>query len=366
MNEKARFVIIGSGWRSLYFVRIAKALPERFELCAMLCRTQEKADLIAREHGIHTTTSEEECESYKPDFVVVAVTKAQGSTVATHWMDKGFCVLLETPAALTMEKLNDMWERQSKGQKIVVCEQYCKYPAYSSLIKVAQSAILGERSCLNISLAHEYHGFSLMRELLGISNNESFTIRARTYEFPTTETLTRHERITDGRVSAKKRTVATIEFENSKVALYDFDSEQYRSPIRKNTLRLQGSRGEIVDNRVYYLDQCNEAKEATLEMKTRTVETASQNPNLRFVTEVTDIEFNGESLYSPHFGECSLAQDETAMAIIMEGTAAYARGLSQSPYPLEKALQDAYFMLLLQEACETGCEIHSQKQNWNK
>ena len=39
--EKYRFIIVGSGWRSLYFVRIAKALEDKFELCAMLCRTEE-------------------------------------------------------------------------------------------------------------------------------------------------------------------------------------------------------------------------------------------------------------------------------------------------------------------------------------
>ncbi|MBP5756050.1 MAG: hypothetical protein J6W39_00540 [Spirochaetales bacterium] len=40
--DKTRFIIVGSGWRSLYYVRIAKALPDRFELCAMLCRTEER------------------------------------------------------------------------------------------------------------------------------------------------------------------------------------------------------------------------------------------------------------------------------------------------------------------------------------
>ena len=41
---KLRFVVVGSGWRSLFYWRIAQALPERFELCAMLCRTEEKAE----------------------------------------------------------------------------------------------------------------------------------------------------------------------------------------------------------------------------------------------------------------------------------------------------------------------------------
>ena len=41
---KLRFVVVGSGWRSLFYWRVAQALPERFELCALLCRTPEKAE----------------------------------------------------------------------------------------------------------------------------------------------------------------------------------------------------------------------------------------------------------------------------------------------------------------------------------
>ena len=49
---KLRFIVVGSGWRSLFYWRIAQALPERFELCAMLCRTEEKAEKMHREYGV--------------------------------------------------------------------------------------------------------------------------------------------------------------------------------------------------------------------------------------------------------------------------------------------------------------------------
>ena len=90
MSEKIRFVMVGSGWRSLYYARIAKALPERFELCAMLCRTEEKARRISQEYGIHTTLSEDECMAYRPDLVVIAVTKKDVASVAMKWLERGF------------------------------------------------------------------------------------------------------------------------------------------------------------------------------------------------------------------------------------------------------------------------------------
>ena len=361
---KTRFIIVGSGWRSLYYVRIAKALPDRFELCAMLCRTEEKAQRMACENNIHTTTSEDECEAMKPDVVVVAVNKASIAEVSIHWLEKGFCVLSETPAALELPMLQRLWELHAKGAKLVVNEQYHLYPIYRALLSITESGILGEKSCLNCSLAHEYHGASLMRALLGIHQSEQFSISAKTYEFPTTETLTRYERFTDGRVSMKKRTVATIEFQSGRVVLYDFDGEQYRSPIRRNTLKIQGVRGEIIDNTVHYLDSENRPVTSSLIVSTRKVTTDYDNPNLKVIDEVTDISFEGKSLYKPQFGLCSLAQDETAMATMLERTAQYGHG-GLSPYPLENALQDAYTMILMQKAVETGEKVFSEVQSWN-
>ncbi|MBR2281060.1 MAG: Gfo/Idh/MocA family oxidoreductase [Spirochaetales bacterium] len=360
-----RFIIVGSGWRSLYYVRIAKALPERFELCAMLCRTEEKARRMALEHGIPTSTSVDECRAMAPDFVVVAVNKASIAEVSMQWMEYGFCVLSETPAALDMGTLRKLWELHMEGRRLVVCEQYRRYPEFKALIDLAESGLIGEPDALDCSLAHEYHGASLFRALLGIKQSEQFSVTARSYTFPVARTLTRYESFKDREIVPKKRTVARFEFENGKICLYDFDSEQYRSPIRKNTYRLTGRYGEIVDGTVRYLDSEGIAHVSPINMRTRKVQTGYDNPNLREIEEVTEVTFEDENLYSPRFGLCGLAQDETAIATMMEGTYLYAKGLADSPYPLEEALQDAYTMILLQKADETGEKVESEKQIWN-
>ncbi|MBQ7508705.1 MAG: Gfo/Idh/MocA family oxidoreductase [Spirochaetales bacterium] len=364
MTERVRFVIVGSGWRSLYYARIAKALPERFELCAMLCRTEEKAQRIAMEYGIHTTVSEDECMACRPDLVVIAVTKKDVASVAMKWLERGFCVLSETPAALDMPALEKLWKMHLAGGKLVVCEQYRNYPVYGALISLAGSGIIGDPYCLNISLAHEYHGASLMRALLNLNEQESFTVRAKNYTFPTVETLSRYEEFHDGRIARKTRTAATFEFANGKTAFYDFDSDQYRSPIRRNYVKVRGERGEIENSTVRYLDGTFHAAESIMDIREREVVTQYGNPNLHCIREVQDIVFEGRSLYTPPFGLCGLAQDETAMAIMMQGAAAYGKGNAPSPYPLEYALQDAYTGMLLLQAAETGKEVASGPCVW--
>ena len=50
--EKIRFAVADTGWRSLFYVRIAKWLPEWFELTGVLCRTKERTEAYAKENGV--------------------------------------------------------------------------------------------------------------------------------------------------------------------------------------------------------------------------------------------------------------------------------------------------------------------------
>ena len=360
---KYHFIIVGSGWRSLYYVRIAKAMPDILRLDAMYCRTQEKADKMAEEFSIHTTTSIEECVGYKPDFAVVAVNKTSICDVSIEWMDRGITVLSETPAALDMDSLKKLYRYHMSDDKTdkkqVVAEQYREYPYNKARINLVNSGVLGDISCLNISIAHEYHGFSLIRAYLGIKPDENYTVSGKIYEFPTTQTLTRYDKFTDGRTAPKKRCVAVFEFESGKVAWYDFDSEQYRSPIRKNMIKVQGVRGELINNELYYLDENNVGRKETIVTDINKVMTGNGNPNLAQVNEIKKIAFGDKILYEPVWGLRGLSEDETAIATLMCKTAEYSRGQALPPYSLENALADAYAAILLDEAVRTSNKVSS-------
>lgn len=339
-KEKIRFAVIGAGWRALYYVRIARALPDVFELTSMLCRSADKAEKLAREYGIRTTCSIEECLAAKPDFVVIAVSKASIADVSAEWMERGMPVLSETPAFRTPEQEMKLKELISCGGKYTVAEQYTKYPAVSALLKVLDTGIIGERDYCMVSFAHEYHGASLIRAFLGVGVGVPYTADSRTFAFPTAETLSRYEKFTDGRISMKKRTLSILSFENGKAALYDFDGEQYRSPIRANMIKIQGCRGEFAGDTFSYLDEKNEPAEESLNIKSRLVMRDTDNPNFRSIREITEISFIGEIIYHPPFGLCGLSEEETAMAQVLEETGLYVRGCGENPYSFEEAAAD--------------------------
>lgn len=158
--KKHRFVIVGSGWRSLCYVRIAKALPEVFELCAMLCRTEEKAERMAKENDIYTTTSIEECKAMNSDFVVVVVNKTPIADVSKEWMEYGFTVLCETPAALDTDTLNELWAVHNSGGRLMVAEQY-RSPIRNNYVKLQFAR---DSDNPNLKMAYECEAIRLVQE----------------------------------------------------------------------------------------------------------------------------------------------------------------------------------------------------------
>lgn len=364
------FIIIGSGWRAMFYVRIAKKHPDLFKLQYMLCRTEEKAEHIRKGQQIPVTLSEKECEKAKPDFVVVAVTKGDGFSVTKKWALKGFPVLCETPAAMELRQLKELWDlKQHKGARIQVAEQYCRYPILAAglwyIIKNAEAndagktdaesagVKLSEPYAVTLSVAHDYHGVSLIRHLLHMGT-EPVKLRGKKYVFPVVETDSRCGAITDGTVKNRERTRITMEFASGKTAYYDFSGVQYHSFIRERHLNVQGENWEWNDTVLRYTDENNCPAEKKL---TAFFDAAYE----ALASEETK---KNSRQWSP-FLKLDEWQDEYAIASMMLDMRNFIEK-GKEIYPLKEALEDAYIWILMQEAVQNpGKEVESEEMPWH-
>lgn len=315
-----KFVVIGSGWRSLFFARIARAYPEYFELSALLCRTREKAEALRLAHGIRTTVSEQECEDQHPDFVVAAVNKEAICDVTIHWAAKGYPVLCETPAAM-------------------------------------KRGYVGNPYAISLSMVHEYHAASLIRQYLGCGL-EDMKLSGRRYVYPVMETDFRGGAITDGSVKERERVRITLEYEGGKQGFYDFSGVQYHSYIRSRHIQVQGERGELDDMVLRYVVE-EDGKYLPRETKLTLCETEDGKG-------IASVRLGTEVLYQNPFGDVvGLPQDETAIASMMLDMRRFIEeGIPV--YPLEEGLQDAYVRILMEQALEhPGETVESVKQVWS-
>ncbi len=362
------FIIVGSGWRSLFYVRIAKRYPELFCLKYLLCRTEEKAARIAAEYDITATTSVELCEQCTPDFVVVAINKAGLVHETLKWANKGFAVLCETPAGLCTEDLRSLWEAVCHGAKIQIAEQYHRYPVLAAGLKAVEKGLLGNPYAVSLSLAHEYHGISMIRRMFGSGSGKKvklINLCGEKYTFPVTETDSRNGAVTDGSVGQKERALIRMKFEitdQSKenqvpyqgVAFYDFSGVLYHSFIRTRHINVQGQDGEWNDTTVRYVAEDYLPKEMPL-----TGYFAPEHGEL--VTE----ELREQGIQWQPVIDMAGSQDEYAIATMMYDMRAYIRD-GEEVYPMAEALEDAYLTILFQEALDNpGKEMMPDSMPWD-
>ena len=356
------FVIVGSGWRAMFFVRIAKRYPELFDLKYILCRTQEKAEQIQREQGIPTTTSVSDCEKACADFVVVSVSRDAAFPLVKEWLEKGYAVLAETPAAVTEEQMEELWALHQKGARLQIAEQYIRYPLIATGLQAVKQGLLGEPHAVTLSLAHDYHGISVIRHMLncGLDNPEirknglpTVSLSARNHTYPVMETDSRFGPVTDGSIKQRTRTRVTFEFANGKTAFYDFDGVQYHSFIRARHINVQGPKGEWNDTLLHYVDGDYQPVKEQLR--------PSLDPSYPKLT--TEELIHLSPLWKPEV-HMENWQDEYAIATLMLDMRKLIEE-GQEGYPLAEALEDAYLWLLMERAAANPDQIiSSHPHSW--
>ena len=95
------FAIIGTGWRSLFYHRVARACPDRFKVVGVVTRNPAKAADLAGRFGVRLYTSVDDlAAAANPMFVVTSVPSDVNLGVLRALADRQIPALSETPPGL--------------------------------------------------------------------------------------------------------------------------------------------------------------------------------------------------------------------------------------------------------------------------
>lgn len=355
MPDRIIFGIIGSGWRSEFFLRIAKALPERFAVCGLVTRSAEKGTEIERIWGVKTYRAIDDLlKVSSPGFMVVSVPGSVNADVILDLANRGIPVLTETPPAYDLDKLIQL-NNLAKGAKVQVAEQYHLHPMHSARISIARSGLLGEVSEAQVSFSQGYHAVSLMRKLLGVGF-ENATINAFQYETAVIAGPDRKGPPEKEKVVNPKHEFALIDFAG-KLGVHDFIRDQHRSWIRSQRIIARGEKGEIFNSAIKYLKDFKTPVEFDLIRKN-----AGEEGNMEGYC-LKGIIAGDEWIYVNQFNPAGFSDDEIAVATCLVKMDAYVNG-GQSFYSLAEASQDAYLALMMDKAMGSGEKVVTETQPW--
>lgn len=358
MTRTMRIGLVGAGWRLTPYLTVIDALPEEFEVVAALTRSEATAAHIGAERGIPAGTSAASFLAQGPmDFVLLSVPRATALPLSGQLLGAGLPVLGETPIAEHTDEIAPFVARYGLDAPLQSAEQYRLQPMHAARIAVARSGRLGEVHRITASFAHEYHAMSVIRAVLGVGS-EPVTALASAADDPAVQPLGRDGWVPDLTIGADTRTVAQLRWpERGFSATYDFTDEQYFSPIRTRHIAIQGTHGELVDDRVHVIQAPGDPVTLPLTREQTGVDGDLQGFALRAMR------LGAETVWRSDLGSARLADDEIAVAGVLRAMAGFVSGGSPF-YGIADAAEDLYLTELVARAVAAGAAVSSDPRPW--
>ncbi len=350
------FAVVGAGWRTDFFLRVAAALPQ-MKLCGVVARNETRGKEVESDWGVPCFASVTDLmRSTRPSFVIASVSAEAMPEVCIELAGHGVPILAETPPAPDLDGLVSLYQALSEaGARIQVVEQYWAQPLHAARQAVVDSGVLGRINQVNLSVCHGYHAMSLIRRLLGVSF-DSARIRGQRFTSRVVAGPDRSGPPSEERVVDIETDFASLDF-GDRIGLYEFCLPQYRSWIRGQRVCIRGERGEIIDDQVTYL------KDEVTPISAQLVRhEAGRNGNLEGL-HLKAIQFQDDWVYRNPVIPARLSDEEIAVAQCLLDMKRFVEQ-GRSFYSLEEASQDQYLALACTKAIETGDTVQTEAQMW--
>ncbi len=351
------FGIVGSGWRSEFFCRIARTVPDQMRVAGVVTRSATRAARIEDEWDVTAFTSIDALLLHeRPDFVIVSVPWDASPGVIADLVANGVKVLGETPPAPDADGLRKLWSEVGTSGLVQVAEQYLLMPGHAARLRIVQDGVIGTPTSVQVSSTHMYHATSLIRGLLDVGYDPA-TVNAHAFTAPLADPLSPRGWSGDDTPKPAATTLATIDFDG-RMGLYDFTDNQWWNPLRARRIVVRGSRGEIVDDTVTRLLDPETPISSTL-----TRRQTGHDLNLEGL-DLKHISFDGTIVYRNPFRGSGMSDDDIAVAAIVAETGAWARDEAPAPYPLASACQDHLLALAIDASVRSGGPVVTAREAW--
>ena len=300
-----KYAILGAGWRSEFYLRLASLMPNTFKVSGIYIRNKQKQEEFSEKYSVPIFDTLEQLLEADYDFIVSCVNKTGVCDTVRELANKNIPLLTETPIGTSNDEIDDFLCEIKPDWRVQVAEQFHFQPRNVAIKSVIESGILGEITQVQLSCCHDYHAASLIRFFLGTGDQmpeaSSFTLPDTVNRYNSRGGLLKEPQI----VTAEEKFVV-LRFKD-KTAVYDFNYEQYFSDIRRSRILIKGTNGEISN------DECTYLKDGIPHSFTLQRNSYGTNESLDGFTLV-NITAEGKVVYENPFKGARLSDEEIAIA----------------------------------------------------
>lgn len=357
MSAPARFGLVGSGWRSEFFARLARQAPDRFEVAGVLTRSADRVEQVAESWGVPAMTSLSDLVRTEPDFVIPCVPWSEMAPTTIELVQAGMEVLAETPPAADLPGLRKLWSEVGERHRVQVAEQYLYMPQHAARLQLAREGLIGQVTSVQVSSTHLYHAVSMIRGFLGV-RHEPVTVVAQAFEAPLADPLSPSGWSGSDEAKPMKTTLAHLDFGDARMGVYDFTDNQWWNPLRARRLVVRGSHGEIVDDQVTRLVDPHTPVESRLIRRQSGIDLNLEGMDLQHVS------FDGRVLYRNAYPGARFSEDDLAVVDLLNAMALWTRDEGPEPYPLADACTDHLISLAIGDAIRSGGPVTTTAEPW--
>ena len=298
-----KVVLAGTGWRAMFFVRIASMIPSLMEISAIYTHTEKRAQEM-REMGFNAYSEIDKALEAEHVAVIVSTGKEGCYELLSYLKKKGEFIISETVFyPFSDEELSSLID--AKG---AVCEQYQYTPLYASILSSLH--IVGNIDQVRISGLHNHHAASIARRVLGIDDEMPESLGSVDYPSHMLKTGERKGMVRTGEMEDYKRALRLLRFSKG-LFINDFSSNQYHSYFYGKTIEIRGERGIITERGVSTVDD----KGYPVFMPFVFHRDVSVGNGLMTLTHVT---LGAKTIFENPFYPMNLSDDEIGIAILLD------------------------------------------------